>query len=48
VWMMRGDWNQALIEELRFFPYSTYKDQVDAMSGAFNKLVQKKICRRVT
>lgn len=48
VWMLRGAWNKALVEELRFFPYSTYKDQVDAMSGAFNKLVQKKLCRRVT
>lgn len=41
-------WNKDFIEEFRFFPYSTYKDQVDAASGAFNKLVSKKIARRVT
>lgn len=28
-------WNRVAIEELRFFPYSTYKDQVDAGSIAF-------------
>lgn len=27
-------WNRDLIEELRFFPRSRYKDQVDACSGA--------------
>jgi predicted phage terminase large subunit-like protein len=46
--MMNGDWNHAFIEEHRFFPFSTYKDQVDAAAGAFNKLVGKKIARRVT
>ena len=43
--MKRGDWNAAFLEELRFFPSSTYKDQVDASSGAFNMLanVKKKV-----
>jgi len=40
--LLKGTWNYAFIEEHRFFPYSTYKDQVDAASGAFQKLVGKK------
>jgi predicted phage terminase large subunit-like protein len=36
--MKPADWNQSFLEELRFFPASTYKDQVDAASGAFNML----------
>jgi predicted phage terminase large subunit-like protein len=41
-------WNKDFIEEHRFFPFGTFKDQVDAASGAFNKLVGKKIARRIT
>lgn len=36
--MVAGPWNHELLEELQFFPFSTYKDQVDALSGAFNLL----------
>lgn len=46
--ILNGLWNHLYIEEHRFFPFSTYKDQVDGSSGAFNKLVGKKIARRVT
>jgi len=46
--LLLGDWNHAYIEEHRFFPYSTYKDQVDCSSGAYNRLVGKKIARRIT
>ena len=46
--ILNGMWNREFIEEHRFFPYSTYKDQVDAGAGAFNKLIGKKICRRIT
>jgi predicted phage terminase large subunit-like protein len=46
--LMEAPWNHAFIEEHRFFPSSTYKDQVDAAAGAFNKLVFKKIARRIT
>lgn len=46
--MVNAMWNREFIEEHRFFPFSTYKDQVDAASGAFNKLVHKKIARRIT
>jgi predicted phage terminase large subunit-like protein len=48
VMLLKGDWVSAFLEELRFFPYSTFKDQTDACSGAFNKLVAKKLCRRIT
>jgi predicted phage terminase large subunit-like protein len=46
--ILKGDWNHNFIEEYRFFPYGSLKDQVDAGSGAFNKLVSKRIARRVT
>ncbi len=36
--MVPGEWNTAYLNELEFFPESTYKDQVDASSGAFNFL----------
>lgn len=42
VWMRRGDWNGAYREEFRHFPFGTYKDQVDASSGAFAHLKRKK------
>lgn len=38
--MTGGPWNAAFINELEYFPFSTYKDQVDATSGAFNMLVK--------
>ena len=47
VMLLRGDWNHAYIEELRFFPFGTYKDQVDASSGAFAKLQGKKTARAI-
>jgi predicted phage terminase large subunit-like protein len=36
--MMRGAWNQALINELRNFPNGRHDDQVDALSLAFDYL----------
>lgn len=36
--MKKADWNAALLEEMQFFPYSTYKDQVDAGAGAYTIL----------
>jgi predicted phage terminase large subunit-like protein len=38
VFLAEGDWNEAYIEELRFFPFSKYKDQVDASAGAYTIL----------
>ncbi len=34
----KGEWNHDYIEELRYFPMGTFKDQVDASSGGFNML----------
>ncbi len=36
--LVRGAWNRAFLDEARDFPASTYKDQIDAAGGAFNKL----------
>lgn len=33
-----GVWNKAFIDEHKTFPVGKYKDQIDAASGAFNKL----------
>lgn len=38
VWLVRADWNQDFMDEHELFPVGQYKDQVDAASGAFNKL----------
>lgn len=43
VLLLYAPWNQDFIEEHRYFPNSTFKDQVDASSGAFTKVVRKKI-----
>ena len=42
-YMAKANWNKALIDELRYFPQSKYKDQVDASGGAFNKLSKGKV-----
>lgn len=34
LYLARAPWNAEYIKELQFFPNSTYKDQVDASSGA--------------
>lgn len=43
VHVLKRDWLKDLLEEMRFFPKSKYKDQVDALSGAFNYLSKKRI-----
>jgi len=51
VLMIQGDWNDEYKEELRYFPRSRYKDQVDGSSGAFNRLnepTQVRVGRRRT
>lgn len=37
-----AEWVKPFIEEHRYFPYSRYKDQVDAASGAFTLLSRPK------
>lgn len=36
--ILRGDWNQDYLDEMKTFPRGKYKDQIDASTGAFNKL----------
>ena len=45
VLILRGEWNHEFTKELENFPFSKYKDQVDAASGAFSKLVKKRIAK---
>ncbi len=39
VLMLRGPWNDALINEMRMFPNGANDDQVDALSRAFSELI---------
>lgn len=41
VFMIEAPWNSIYLSELEFFPFSKYKDQVDASSGAFAQLTKK-------
>lgn len=41
VHIVEGDWNKDYLDELTAFPFGKFKDQVDASSGAFNKLAGK-------
>ena len=45
VLMLHGEWNHDLVEELRFFPFGKYKDIVDSLSAAINKLARRKKVR---
>lgn len=38
--LVRAPWNQTYLDELSSFPYAAHDDQVDASSGAFNKLAK--------
>lgn len=40
--MKKAPWNAEYIEEMRHFPNSKYKDQIDASSGAFALLTKKR------
>ena len=39
VLMVRGPWNQALIDEMRTFPNGAHDDQIDSLSRAFEALL---------
>lgn len=39
--LLRGDWNEAYLDEMASFPNGSTKDQVDASSGAFGRLTMK-------
>jgi predicted phage terminase large subunit-like protein len=38
--LLRGKWNQEFIDEHKTFPRGKLKDQIDAASGAFNKIAK--------
>jgi len=38
VMLLEGAWNSEYLHEFKFFPLSTYKDQVDSTSGGYQKL----------
>ena len=40
--LKKADWNYGYLERLTGFPNAKYKDDIDASSGAFNKLTQNK------
>lgn len=40
VYLIEGEWNSDYLDELCLFPGGTWKDQVDASSGAFGRLVK--------
>jgi predicted phage terminase large subunit-like protein len=42
VLMLRGAWNDALIDEMRMFPNGTHDDQIDALSRAFGELLSRR------
>jgi len=39
VLMLRGPWNDALLDEMRMFPNGAYDDQIDSLSRAFAGLI---------
>jgi predicted phage terminase large subunit-like protein len=39
--LIEAPWNEAFVNEMRFFPRGTFKDQIDAASSAFNLLMAK-------
>lgn len=42
VYLVEGEWNSDYLDELCLFPGGSFKDQVDASSGAFGRLVTAK------
>jgi predicted phage terminase large subunit-like protein len=41
VWLVAAQWNRDYLDEHEHFPAGKYKDQVDASTGAFNKIASK-------
>jgi predicted phage terminase large subunit-like protein len=40
VYLVQGEWNEDYLDELCLFPGGSFKDQVDASSGAFGRLLK--------
>lgn len=45
--MLRGNWNNAFLDELRDFPFGTHDDQVNALARAFTMLTEASVSARV-
>lgn len=45
--VVSGAWNAAFLSELEMFPSGTYRDQVDALSGAYKCLMELVSTRRL-
>lgn len=41
--VIKGDWNKAWFDELEAFPHGKHDDQVDSVSGAFNRLASAQL-----
>ncbi len=41
--LVPGPWNPIYVDEMRFFPNSRFKDQMDASSGGYGQLSKKKL-----
>ena len=41
--MIEAPWNAELVNEMTFFPFSKFKDQVDALSGGFKMLTNQNV-----
>lgn len=48
VLLLQGHWNESLKGEFEFFPFGTYKDQVDGTAAGFNLLFGRRTARRIT
>ena len=46
VCMVRAEWNQPYLDEMKTFPVGKYKDQMDASGGAFNKVATENFAAR--
>lgn len=47
IYVLNRPWTPAFIEEMRFFPYSKFKDQIDSAGAGFNWLASKKPKRKI-
>jgi predicted phage terminase large subunit-like protein len=41
--LLEGPWNSIYLDEMEYFPFSTYMDQGDATSGAFAALTRPRV-----
>jgi hypothetical protein len=41
--LLEGPWNATYLDEMEYFPYSTYKDQGDGTSGGFAYLTRPRV-----